>query len=382
MISGTSFDGIDVACAAFEQSGSDLVLTTLGATSIVYPERLHAAIAAALPPAATTMEAVCRLDTELGQTFAAAAQRGIAELAQGEVDLIVSHGQTVFHWVEDGGARGTLQLGQPAWIAEATGVPVLSDVRSRDIAAGGHGAPLVSVLDVLVLGGRDHPAAALNLGGISNLTVLVPGRDPVAYDIGPSNALVDAAVRVLSDGREHYDADGARAARGRVDQALLARLLDEPYYALPPPKSTGKELFHLDYLLQRIGPVSSWAPDDVVATLTELTATTVANELGRFAVEEVLASGGGTENPTLMRRLREVAPGVRVGTTAELGLPSRAKEAYAFALIGYLTAHGLPGTVASCTGAREARVLGTVTPGARPLAPRVAPTPPRRVLVR
>jgi anhydro-N-acetylmuramic acid kinase len=383
LISGTSFDGIDVACAAFEQDRDWLALTTLGSTSVAYPEELHAAIAAALPPAATTMEAVCRLDTEIGQAFAAAAQRGIDELASGQVDLIVSHGQTVFHWVgDDGRARGTLQLGQPAWIAEATGVPVLSDLRSRDIAAGGHGAPLVSILDVLLLGGRVHPAAALNLGGIANMTVLVPDGDPVAFDIGPSNALLDAAVRAITDGNEQYDAGGARAARGQVDEILLGRLLDEPYYALPPPKSTGKERFHLDYLVERIGPVTSWTPDDVAATLTALTARTVGDALRSFSVQEVLASGGGTENPVLMRMLRDAASGSSIGTTAELGLPPRAKEPYAFALIGYLTAHGLPGTVATCTGAREPRLLGTLTPGARPLTLPATANPPRRVVVR
>jgi anhydro-N-acetylmuramic acid kinase len=384
MISGTSFDGIDVACAAFEANGDELVLTPVGALSIPYPDEVREAIGSALPPATTTMAAVCRLDTEIGQAFAAAARQAVDELAGGRVDLIVSHGQTVFHWVDGAGqARGTLQLGQPAWIAEATGTPVLSDLRSRDVAAGGHGAPLVSVLDVLLLGGCEHqPAAALNLGGISNMTVLVPGREPIAYDIGPSNALLDAAVRALTDGREQYDSEGARAARGHVDQTLLERLLDEPYYALSPPKSTGKELFHLGYLLDRIGPVASWVPDDVVATLTALTARTVGDELRRFDVHEVFASGGGTDNPVLMELIREAAPATRVGTTAELGLPPRAKEPYAFALIGYLTAHGIPGTVASCTGAREARLLGTLTPGASPLVLPPAGQTPRRVAVR
>jgi anhydro-N-acetylmuramic acid kinase len=384
MISGTSFDGIDVACAAFEANGDELVLTPVGALSIPYPDEVREAIGSALPPATTTMAAVCRLDTEIGQAFAAAARQAVDELAGGRVDLIVSHGQTVFHWVDGAGqARGTLQLGQPAWIAEATGTPVLSDLRSRDVAAGGHGAPLVSILDVLLLGGRGHqPTAALNLGGISNMTVLAPGREPIAYDIGPSNALLDAAVRALTDGREHYDSKGNRAARGKVDETLLERLLDEPYYALSPPKSTGKELFHLGYLLDRIGPVASWVPDDVVATLTALTARTVGDELRRFDVHEVFASGGGTDNPVLMEMIREAAPTTRVGTTAELGLPPRAKEPYAFAVIGYLTAHGIPGTVASCTGAREARLLGTLTPGARPLVLPPAGQTPRRVAVR
>ena len=382
MISGTSFDAIDVACAEFEQRGDELVLVPLGASSFPYPDALHAEIERVLPPAATTLEAVCRLDAAIGLEFAAAARRALAEL--GEVDLIVSHGQTVFHWVDaDGLARGTLQLGQPAWIAEATGRPVLSDLRSRDIAAGGQGAPLVSVLDVLLLGGRDYTCAALNLGGISNMTVVAPRSEPVAYDIGPSNALLDAAVRALTDGREHHDANGARAARGHVDERLLERLLDEPYYAASPPKSTGKELFHLGYLVDRIGPLDSLDPDDLLATLTALTARTVGAELTRWSVREVLASGGGTSNPTLMRLLAEAAPATRIGTTDELGVPPRAKEPYAFALIGYLTAHGLPGAVPSCTGARGERVLGTLTPGRGVLRlPEPLAAAPSRLVVR
>jgi anhydro-N-acetylmuramic acid kinase len=383
MISGTSFDGIDVACADFELTGDDLVLTPLGALSVSYPPPVHTAIAAALPPASITMESVCRLDTGIGQAFAAAARQGVDDLGQGEVALIVSHGQTVFHWIDDDGhARGTLQLGEPAWIAEETGIPLLSDIRSRDVAAGGQGAPLVSVLDVLLLGGREHRAAAVNLGGIANMTVVAPGKDPVAYDIGPSNALLDAAVRALSGGREQYDVDGVRAARGKVDERLLALLLDEPYYAAPPPKSTGKELFHLDYVVERLGPAESWAADDVLATLTALTARTVANELHRCEVEEALISGGGTSNPTLMKMLGDAAQAIRIGTTDDVGIPPRAKEAYAFALIGYLTLHGLPATVPSCTGARGPRLLGSLTPGARPLRiPPAAGRAPRRLVV-
>jgi anhydro-N-acetylmuramic acid kinase len=384
MISGTSFDGIDVACAEIARSGDELVLTPLGSKSFEYPAEVHAAIASALPPAATTMEAVCRLDTAIGQAFASAAGDAVDEFGGGEVDLIVSHGQTLFHWIGgDGHALGTLQLGQPAWIAEATGVPVLSDVRARDVAAGGHGAPLVSVLDVLLLADSDRPRAALNLGGISNMTVVGAGREPIAYDIGPANALLDAAIRALTGGREHYDAGGQRAARGSVDEALLARLLDEPYYAAAPPKSTGKELFHLDYLVERAGPVETWSGDDLLATLTALTARTVAQEVRRWEVAEVLAAGGGTSNPTLMELLAAETPGVRWGTIAELGLPPRAKEPYAFALIGYLTLHGLAGAAPSCTGARGERLLGTLTPGSGPLQlPPPAADAPRRLVVR
>ncbi|WP_432476903.1 anhydro-N-acetylmuramic acid kinase [Nocardioides sp. GXQ0305] len=374
MISGTSFDAIDVAAADLELADDEVRLRPLGALSVPYPEPLRRRVADVLPPSGTTMEEVCRLDTELGHAFADAAARGMAELCTGSADLVVSHGQTVFHWVEGGTARGTLQLGQPAWIAERTGLPVVSDLRSRDIAAGGHGAPLVSLFDVLLLSGR--PATgALNLGGIANLTVV--GDAPLAYDLGPANALIDAAADHFHG--EPYDAEGRRAAAGTVVPGLLEALLDEPYYALPAPKSTGKELYSWDYLARRLDP--SLSGDDVIATVTELTAVVTARELAVHGLDEVFVSGGGTGNPTLMARLAELAEG-RVRTIDELGVPSDAKEAYAFALMGFLTAHGLPGTVPSCTGAAGARVLGTVAPGASGL-PRAAAvaTAPRRLVV-
>jgi anhydro-N-acetylmuramic acid kinase len=381
MISGTSFDAIEVAAAGLREDAGVLELSPLGSLSVEMEPELRSAIAAALPPAAAGAEALCRLDAELGRAFGAAAARGVESLCGGRADLVVSHGQTVFHWVEDGQARGTLQLGQPAWIAEATGLPVVSDLRSRDIALGGQGAPLVSLFDALLLG-TDGPEvrAALNLGGIANLTVLAPGRAPLAYDTGSANALIDAAVAHVTGGAEALDRDGRRGARGRVDPALLAALLDDPYYALPPPKSTGKEHFHLAHLLlavQRAGGTTQG--DDLVATATALAAETVARECAAHGVTELIAAGGGTRNPTLMRMLRERAGTVRVTTSDALGVPVTAKEAYAFAVLGWLTWHGLPGTLPSCTGAAAPAVLGSLTPGRDGLAlpPRPAAAPSR-----
>ncbi|WP_245645163.1 anhydro-N-acetylmuramic acid kinase [Pseudonocardia acaciae] len=373
--SGTSVDGIDVAAAEFGLDGSRVWLRPLGHLEVGYSEGLRAAILGALPPASTTLEVVTRIDTGIGQEFAAAARRGIAELAGGRADLIVSHGQTVFHWISDGHALGTLQLGQPAWIAELTGVPVLSDVRAGDIAAGGHGAPLASVFDVLLLGGRPgRTRAALNIGGIANVTVLPEQGDPVAFDTGPGNALIDAAVRRTSE--EHYDADGTRARRGTVDHALLAELLAEPYYAAPPPKSTGKELFHPGYL----PPPDRLDPDDLVATLTELTARTIAGACARHGVTEVIASGGGVRNPALMDALRRNLGPAELTTIDTLGVAPEAKEAYLFALLGFLTWHGVAATVPSCTGARHRTIVGRLSPGAGPLRlPPPADTAPTRL---
>jgi anhydro-N-acetylmuramic acid kinase len=377
LMSGTSYDAIDAAAADLRLDGDQLVLTPLGMLSQPYPDELRAAVAAALPPAPSSVEEVCKLDTGIGQAFAAVARQAVEQLCGGYADLIVSHGQTMFHWVDGGSVRGTLQLGQPAWIAEATGVPVVSDLRARDVAAGGQGAPLVSIIDVLWLRGRPGVPVALNLGGIANITVV--HGEPVAFDTGPANALIDAVVAELTG--QAFDADGVMAARGQVHLELLERLMAEPYYGRPAPKSTGKELFNLAYVAHAMEGLPVIAAEDLVATVTTLTARTVADAVRRYGGTEVVASGGGIRNPVLMHLLADELD-VPVRTTDELGIPSAAKEAYAFAVLGFLTVHGLGGTVPSCTGARHSSVLGSVTPG-----PSGLPTisgearPPVRLLV-
>ncbi|MFG2166453.1 anhydro-N-acetylmuramic acid kinase [Micromonospora chersina] len=379
LMSGTSYDGVDVVAAEFIRDGETLTLRPLGHRSLDYPDDLRAEIGALLPPAATTIEAVCRLDNRLGEVFAEAAAAGV-ELAGGTADAVVSPGQTVFHWVEAGRVRGTLQLGAPARVAARVGVPVLHDLRSADVAAGGQGAPLVPAFDALLLDAAAGPRAALNLGGIANLTVVAPGAPVLGYDVGPANALLDAAARHFLD--RPCDLDGARAAAGRVHEGLLALLLAEPYYAAPPPKSTGKELFHGRYLDGRLAALGEpVAADDVLATLTELTARTVADACDRHGVTEVIAAGGGVRNPTLRARLAALGEGRwRLRTTDELGVPAQAKEAYAFALLGWLSWHGLPGAIPSVTGASRAAVLGSWTPSGPSFA--AAPAePPRRLVV-
>ncbi|WP_285665233.1 anhydro-N-acetylmuramic acid kinase [Actinorhabdospora filicis] len=358
IMSGTSHDAIDVAAAEFTHTDGELRLRPLGDLSVEHDPDLREALVAALPPARTSFAEVCALDTRLGRAFADAAAKGLAVLCDGEADLVVSHGQTVYHWVADGHAHGTLQIGQPAWIAAATGLPVVADLRSADIAAGGQGAPLVPVLDAGLL----RPGqAALNIGGIANITAIGDAGDVTAYDLGPGNALIDAAAR------EHFglpfDDGGLLASAGSVDAALLLRLIDEPYYRMPPPKSTGKELFHGGYVAN---PGLSGA--DLIATLTELTARVITTEAVWLGVREVYASGGGVRNPVLMGRVRDLAEGrFELRETDELGVPADAKEAYAFALLGWLTWHGLPGALPSVTGASRAAVLGSITPGTAPL---------------
>jgi anhydro-N-acetylmuramic acid kinase len=377
LISGTSHDAIEAAAVDFALDDGVVDATVVATSSTGYEPGLRSRLVAALPPAQTTLEEVCALDTLIGQAFAEA-----AAALDTRPELVCSHGQTVYHWVDGQHALGTLQLGQPAWIAERLGVPVVSDVRSRDIAAGGQGAPLASILDVLLLGDSERPCAALNLGGIANITVIRPDAEPVAYDTGPANALLDAALLEATAGAETFDAGGARSARGRVDESLLAELLADPYYALPAPKTTGKELFHADYLRERTA-AHGVGLDDLLATLAALTVETVARELERHGVERVLAAGGGTRNRAIMDGLRTRLPRVELSTFDELGVPAEAKEAIVFALIGFLTASGLAGALPSCTGAGHASVLGSITPGRAPLVlPRPAGAPPRRLVLR
>ncbi|WP_328408849.1 anhydro-N-acetylmuramic acid kinase [Streptomyces violaceus] len=378
LMSGTSYDAIDAAAAELDLVGDSLVLKPLGMVSEAYDGALRETLSAALPPGTTTLGEVCRLDTRIGQAFAAAALRAVRELCEGRAELVASHGQTVYHWVAEGKVHGTLQLGQPAWIAEATGLPVVADFRPRDIAAGGQGAPLVGLVDLLWLRGRPGRPVALNVGGIANLTA----PDGTAFDTGPGCALIDAAAQGFSGGALSCDTDGALAARGRVHGPLLDRLLEEPYYALPAPKTTGKELFHLGHLRDALAGFGTLPAEDVVATLTMLTARTVADAVRAVGATEVIASGGGTRNPALMGMLGELLPGVAVRASDELGLPSGAKEAYAFAVLGFLTVHGLPGTSPASTGARHPSVLGSVTPGRDGLRlPPAARLPPTRLLL-
>jgi anhydro-N-acetylmuramic acid kinase len=379
--SGTSFDAVEAVLTELLLDASGVLRATLlEHRSAPYPPEVRDAIASALPPAATSVEQICKLDVAVGQAFASVA--GELVRAHGQVDIVCSHGQTVYHWVEGRTARGTLQLGEPAWAAERTGAAVVSNVRNRDIAAGGQGAPLACLLDTLLIGSQPPvPTGSLNLGGIANVTVLSPTAAPVAFDTGPANALIDATVQWLSGGSRRYDDGGALAAAGKTDPDLVGRLLDDPYFSLPPPKSTGKELFDLDYVTSRLGS-DGFEPEDLLASVTAATAESVSLALRPYGLVELFVAGGGTRNPTLMGELRRRLPDVRLRDTGELGVPEAAKEALLFAVIGFYTAAGFPATLPSCTGASHAVVLGSITPGSRPLpAPAAGPVPVRLVMV-
>jgi anhydro-N-acetylmuramic acid kinase len=383
LISGTSVDAIDVAAADLSWRGEEIVLRPLGHREHPWPGAIRDRLLAALPPAPASLQEVCALDVLVGEAFAEAARAAIRDLAGGAAELVASHGQNVFHWVEDGHARGTLQLGQPACLVEATGLPVVSDFRARDVAAGGQGAPLASTLDALWLARADgRRRAALNLGGIANITVLSAPGDPVlAFDTGPASCLLDLAAAQVTGGVQASDLDGRLALQGQVRPDLLDRLLAEPYYARPAPKSTGRELYDRGYVAARLEGLPPVSGPDLLATLTELTAATVARACREHGVSDVVASGGGVRNPALLAALRRCLAPAPLATSEERGLPADGKEAYLFALLGFLTWHQVPGVVPDATGSRVARVLGRISPGDAPLRLPPPAAPPRGLVI-
>jgi anhydro-N-acetylmuramic acid kinase len=360
LISGTSHDGIDGVLAEFDSMDDVLRAKIIKSAEKQYDHKTRERILAALPPNQVALEEVCKLDTQIGKEFAELASE-LSQLAS--PDLVVSHGQTVYHWVEGDKAHGTLQLGQPAWISRATSAPVLFDLRSSDIALGGQGAPIVPILDLLVLNESESCVGSLNLGGIANITVIRNGEIAAAFDTGPASALIDAAVLKYSLHPKGYDVSGEIAARGKISPELLAVLLADGYYQLKPPKSTGKELFHLGYLNHALDVAAvDLSPEDVLATLTELTAQTVADALQQHQVETLVVGGGGANNRTLIDAItRKTALDPR--PFGDYGVPGDLKEAFAMALIGWLSLNNLPATLPSTTGASAPAVLGAIAPG-------------------
>jgi anhydro-N-acetylmuramic acid kinase len=352
LMSGTSADGVDAALVDWPDPVAPRPFELLA-----FREALRELAA---------------LDVELGERFAWAA-RDVAEeagLTLEEVDAIASHGQTVAHHPE---LRATLQIGDPSVIAERTGCTTVADFRPRDVAAGGEGAPLAPFFHFAAFADPEEGRAVLNLGGIANLTWIPAGAGPddvVAFDVGPANALIDGVVRIQSGGAETLDRDGARARRGRVDAALLARLLDDEFLRRPPPKSTGRERYGS---AEAEALAAEWAaagaaPDDLVATLAAFTVEAVQracrDHLGAGArPARLLVGGGGARNPALMEGLAAALSDLAVEPFDAAGVPAQAAEAMAFALMGRNALLGLPNHLPRCTGARRAVVLGEIVPG-------------------
>ena len=377
MISGTSADGIDVAIARFHEHEHDAETDRAPHAEVLfghtYPwdtELRAVLIELGQHAPKLTLDEIGELDVRIGAAFAAAAAQAIRDsgIRREDIAAIGSHGQTLRHRPDgrrlDGVHRFTLQLGDANLIAEATGLRTVADFRRRDVAAGGHGAPLLPALHAALLSSPTEDRAVLNLGGIANLTLLPAGgtgsegHGVRGFDTGPANGLMDAwCLRHTGAG---FDRGGAFAAGGRVDEALLARLLDEPWFALPPPKSTGRDQFHLGWVESKLG--GSESPADVQATLLALTARTVADALRATlpGAARVIGCGGGVHNPALMRSLADALPGIAIESTAAHGIDPDVVEALGFAWLARQTVLGRPGNLASVTGAAGPRVLGAI----------------------
>lgn len=345
LISGTSVDGIDVAVVDIAET-----LQVVATTTVPYPPDVRAAILS-VSNAATHTAAIARLNFLLGELFAEAIKQTGVPLET--IELIGSHGQTIFHEgapIEFLGRKvsSTMQIGEAAVIAARTGIKTVADFRSADMAAGGHGAPLVPFLDYRLFRHPERARIALNIGGIANITVIPASAKPedvIAFDTGPGNMLMDALA-------PPFDRDGERARAGRVNEGLLRELMADPYYRREPPKSCGREQYGAEF-------VKNTGID--VATAAELTVRTIALAIGRYPeTAEVIASGGGAHNRYMMERLSAVLR-PRLTTTAEFGIDVDAKEAILFAVLAYETVHGHAGNIPSATGARKPMILGKIS---------------------
>jgi anhydro-N-acetylmuramic acid kinase len=358
LMSGTSLDGIDAALVRIEPRGREYVLELLAFQTYPFERDLARALRDVLPPSEGNVALAAALHGALGRAFGAAA-RAIAGSAH--VDFVASHGQTVWH---DGRRHVTLQLGDAFVIREIVRATVCYDFRSADCAAGGHGAPLVPYVDTLLFAHPEQDRVALNLGGIANVTLMPAGGAVWAFDTGPGNMPIDAFVSERTRGELRFDRDGALAGRGRVDEELLAIMLADDYFGEPPPKTTGRERFGTHFLARFGERLARLSTEDGVATLTELTAASVAEAILTAHLDRphVLVGGGGAHNAVLMRRLAARLPDARVEPTDVVGVPVDAKEAMAFALLGYETLRGRPSNVPSATGAARAVSLGAIAP--------------------
>ena len=373
LMSGTSLDGVDGVLVDFSRPR----LRVIAAATQAFPESLQQEFLALNAPTHNELHRAALAGNQLAHIYAAvvatllekAARHGIRST---DIRAIGAHGQTVRHQPpascgENHGSAYTLQLNNPALLAELTGVDVVADFRSRDMAAGGQGAPLVPAFHASVFSQPDHTVAVLNLGGIANLSVLPPTAavlEPVVtgFDCGPGNALMDAWCQQHIG--KPFDSGGAWAASGRVIPALLARLLDDPYFSRPPPKSTGRDLFSLAWLAAQVAPFSGQRPQDIQNTLTELTASACIAALSSYGKEsnQLIVCGGGAFNQYLMQRLQAGLPAVQVSASDAHGLPAQQVEAAAFAWLARQAIRREPGNRPSVTGAAGTRVLGAVYP--------------------
>lgn len=387
LMSGTSADGIDVALVRISGQPPKLSARLENFLTVPYPAGVRSAILRLASGVAAAAGELSQMNFLLGELFAQAALAALKRfgVSPSRVNLIGSHGQTIYHQGEPSRflgktVRSTLQIGEPAVIAARTRISVIADFRPADLAAGGQGAPLVPFVDYLLYRHPKRARVALNIGGIANVTVIPRDAQPEqvrAFDTGPGNMVVDALVRRLTRGREAFDRNARMAARGRLLPDLLAELLKHPFFRQPPPKSAGQEQFGAAFADR----IVSWGrrnrarAEDLVRTATLLTPLSIldawhhwiAPQLGQRAPVDVIVSGGGTHNPLMMGQLAaglQASPGlpVRLLSSGEFGVPEDAKEAFAFAVLAYESFHGRAANLPAATGARRAAVLGKLVP--------------------
>ena len=372
-MSGTSADGIDVALVEVSRTGGRTGVKLLGHSSFAYPARVRNAVLKAMNADRASVADLARLNFLLGELYAEAILRTQAKFKM-KAGLIGCHGQTLYHQGTPAPFLGkklavTWQTGEGAVMAARTGVPVASDFRPADMAAGGKGAPLVPYLDYLLYRDKRVGRIALNIGGIANLTAIPVGAAPdevIAFDTGPGNMVIDAlAERLFGQACDH---NGAIAASGQVNEKVASNFLRKSFFRARPPKTAGREEFGREFARELITRFSARRKRDAVATATALTVLSIAWAIERFVLSrdkfsEIVASGGGTRNPTLMAWLANEAGelGLKLRTSDEFGIPSEAKEAVAFAVLAFETWHRRPSNVPSATGARRPAVLGKVS---------------------
>jgi anhydro-N-acetylmuramic acid kinase len=381
MMSGTSADGIDTAIVRISGAPPEIRAKLEAHHHVSFGPYVRDAILRLANGATTTTSEVSRLDFVLGEEFARAALAACSHsgIRMDEIGLIGSHGQTVFH--QGAAARktgvwrvaSTLQIGEPSVIAERTGVPTIADFRPSDIAAGGHGAPLVPFVDYLMYRDAHRGRVALNIGGIANVTVIPAGAEPhqvFAFDTGPGNMIIDALIQGMTRGRAKYDRGSKTALSGRTIPELLARIMREPYLRKRPPKTAGREQFGQAYVEQLIawGQKHHAAPADLVRTATIFTSLSISDAfrrliLPRARIHELIVAGGGAQNPLMMAQLAASLPGIEIIPSSHFGVPTDAKEAFAFAVLAYEAYHGRANNLPSATGARHPVIMGKLTHG-------------------
>jgi anhydro-N-acetylmuramic acid kinase len=373
VMSGTSADGVDVAVVSIQGRGSYLSFDLLVHGSTEYPKAIRQAVLAAMNASKISVAELSRLNFRLGDFYAEAVLKA-RKKAGAKLDLVGCHGQTLYHQGTAAPYLGkkiacTWQTGEGAVVAARVGVPVVSDFRPADMAAGGKGAPLVPLLDYALFHDKHKGRIVQNIGGIANLTAIRAGAGPgeaLAFDTGPGNMVIDQLMQLLFN--KPYDRGGAVSRRGAILQPILEDLLDVPYFKLKPPKTAGREEFGSKFAQAFLRRGGNAAKADVIATATALTAVSMAQAVQRFVLpagkyHEWVVSGGGTRNASLMKMLKQEAfrLGLRIKHSDDFGVPSQAKEAVAFALLAYQTWNQLPGNVPSATGAQRAAVLGKIS---------------------